>query len=289
MDQDDRVGRRGFLKGAGALGTIAAGASVGGSSANAAPSAEKSMGGRKAGKRLRKIAVEEAFVTKDIAALIAKSIRPGSPRILKAVYIDKMRLRGQPVLDELLDIDAGRLAAMDRSGVDMQILSITAPGVQLFDADPACDLAMDANDQLAEAVRRHPTRFGGLACFAPQAPKRAAREIERAMTTLKLNGLLVNSHTNNEYLDAQKFWPILEAAEALDATLYIHPREPSEMMAGPFRDYGLEGAVWGYGMETGTHAARLLVSGIFDRFPRLKSVSAIWARRCISGCGGSTT
>ena len=93
MDQDDRVGRRGFLKGTAALGTIAAGASVGGSSANAAPSAEKSMGGRKAGKRLRKIAVEEAFVTKDIAALIAKSIRPGSPRILKAVYIDKRELK----------------------------------------------------------------------------------------------------------------------------------------------------------------------------------------------------
>lgn len=269
MAEGDLGGRRAFLKSAGAFGVAAAGASFAASSPSAAFSAGTNAGSI-SGERLRKIAVEEAFVTKEIAELIRTGITPSSPQILKMLYVNKFRMRSQTVLEELLDIDTGRLAAMDRSGVDMQILSMTAPGVQAFDADTACELAVSANDQLAEAVRRHPTRFGGLACFAPQAPKRAAQEIERAMSKLKLNGLIVNSHTNNEYLDDQKYWPVLEAAEALGAPLYIHPREPSDPMAGPFRDYSLEGAVWGFGMEAGTHAVRLLVSGVFDRFPKLK-------------------
>ncbi len=73
----------------------------------------------------------------------------------------------------------------------------------------------------------------------------AAKEMERAITTLKLNGFIVNSHTDNTYLDNPRYWPILEAAEALGAPLYIHPRAPSDGMAAPFRDYRMEGAVWG--------------------------------------------
>lgn len=96
--------------------------------------------------------------------------------------------------------------------------------------------------------------------------------MERAIRTLKFSGFMVNSHTNNEYLDRPHYWPILEAAEALDAPLYIHPRAPSDGMAEPCRDYRLEGAAWGYGIETGTHAVRLMVSGVLDRFPKLRVV-----------------
>ncbi len=96
--------------------------------------------------------------------------------------------------------------------------------------------------------------------------------MERSIKHLKFNGFIVNSHTNNEYLDQQRYWPILEAAEALEAPLYIHPRAPSDGMAAPFRDYRLEGAAWGYGIETGTHAVRLMLSGVLDRFPKLKIV-----------------
>ena len=109
----------------------------------------------------------------------------------------------------------------------MHLLSLTAPGVQMFDADTATELATLANDRLAEICRQHPTRFAGLASFAPQTPKRAAKEMERAINELKLNGFIVNSHTNDEYLDDPKFWPILEAAEALDRCIYIHPRAAS--------------------------------------------------------------
>jgi 5-carboxyvanillate decarboxylase len=154
----------------------------------------------------------------------------------------------------------------------VHVLSLTAPGVQMFDADTATDLAVVSNDLLAATIERHPARFAGLATFAPHSPKRAAKEMERAIHALKLNGFIVNSHTNGEYLDDPKFWPILEAAESLRSPLYLHPRAPSDGMADPFRSYGIEGAMWGYGIETGTHVIRLIASGVFDRFPNLKIV-----------------
>jgi len=172
----------------------------------------------------------------------------------------------------LLDIGDGRLAEMDASGVDMHLLSLAMPGVQMFEKDKAVAFAQLANDRLKETVHRYPKRFAGLAAFAPQEPKAAAKEMERAINKLKLNGFLVNSHTLNRYLDEPEFYPILEAAEALDAPLYIHPRAPSDGMAAPFADYRIEGAIWGYGAETGVHALRLMLSGVLDRFPRLKIV-----------------
>jgi hypothetical protein len=161
--------------------------------------------------KLRKIAVEEAFSIPEIADLLIDIGKSPTLSLDKTffdpVFRQGLRLHKRPVREDLLDVETHRLAEMDRLGVDMQILSLSSPGVQMFDADTACELAELANDRLADIVRRRPDRFGGLACFAPHAPKRAAREIERAIGTLKLNGLIVNSHTNNEYLDDPKFFP----------------------------------------------------------------------------------
>jgi len=177
------------------------------------------------------------------------------------------------VLRRLLDLDDERLAIMDEAGVSMQVLSMTSPGVQMFDADLATAMASSTNDRLAEAVGRHPSRFAALASIAPQDPARAAKEIERAMGPLRLNGIIVNSHTNGEYLDAPRFAPILEAAAACRAPIYIHPRNPpfpaSTILDGP---YNLYGAIWGFHVETGVHAMRLIVNGVFDAFPSLTIV-----------------
>ena len=171
-------------------------------------------------------------------------------------------------LDGLLDTEGQRLREMDELGVDMQLLSLTAPGVQMFDADTATELAALANDRLAQICAARPTRFAGLAAFAPQSPRRAAREMERAIRTLKLNGFILNSHTHGEYLDDPKYWPILEAAEGLDACIYIHPRAASEGLKGPLQDYGMDSAMWGYGVEVGTHVVRMMAAGVFDHFPK---------------------
>ena len=161
---------------------------------------------------------------------------------------------------------------MDSSGIDVQILSLTSPGVQVFDADDATALAAATNDQVADAVRQYPTRFAALAAVAPQDPKAAAREAERAIRVLGLKGIIVNSHTRGELLDDPKFWDIFEAAEALGVPLYIHPQAPPPQMASLYVEKGLEGALWGFGAETGLHVLAILRSGALDRFPGLRLV-----------------
>lgn len=253
---------------------------IGGSSATVAAATVPSVAatGRKSPKRVRKIATEEAFTTPELAQAW-KELARSSPSsnldlpILKSIFDDpKPGSMRDGFRRRLLDLEGERLRIMDEAGVDMHLLSVTIPGVQMFDADTANVHASAANDRLAEAIRRHPDRLSGLACFAPQSPKQAALEMERAITVLKLNGFIVNSHTNNEYLDDPKFWSIFEAAESLDRPIYIHPRAPSDGMAEPFRQYNLAGSNWGYAVEASTHAIRLILSGVFDRFPRLKIV-----------------
>jgi 2,3-dihydroxybenzoate decarboxylase len=133
-------------------------------------------------------------------------------------------------------------------------------------------LSVLANDRLAEACARHPDRFTGMAACAPQDPAHAAREIERAVTRLGMRAVVINSHTHGEYLSDRKFWPILEAAEALDVPIYLHPQTPPRDMIKPFLEAGLDGAVFGFGVDTGFHALRLIGSGAFDRFEKLQFI-----------------
>jgi len=221
-----------------------------------------------------RIATEEACSFPEIVAELKKVAATTGTNLdlemVQAIYGPQAVEVGTSALAGLLDVGAGRIAAMDEAGVDVHLLSLTSPGVQMFSADKAVALAEIANDRMAEAIARYPDRLAGLAAVAPQEPVRAAKEMERAITRLKLNGFVINSHTGNRYLDEPDFWPILEAAEALDRPIYLHPRAPSDGMAGPFRGANLPG--WGFGVETGTHVLRLLFAGIFDRFPRLRIV-----------------
>ena len=224
---------------------------------------------------MRRIAVEEAFVTPEIMAqwhvvLAGRDVEPGFAKMGESILAETPA--NKPLDDRLLDIGAGRIAHMDSIGVDMHVLSLTSPGVQVFEASLATRLAAASNDALAAAVQAHPTRFAGLAAIAPQDPPAAAREIERAARTLGLSGLIINSHTMGEYLDAPRYRPIFEAAQAFDMPVYLHPREPAPSMVTPFLDYGLFFAGWGFAAETGLHAMRLIMSGLFDRFPRLRIV-----------------
>lgn len=216
---------------------------------------------------MRRIATEEAFVIPEV-------LRPMLERFAAEPYDPDLffwskAADGSPLQRRLLDLGEERLAIMDETGVDVQVISLASTGVQMFDADTGTALATLANDVLAEAIARNPTRYAGLASFAPQDPQAAAREIERAMTKLGYNGVIVNSHTFGEYLDQPRYWPILEACEACNAPLYIHPRAPSPQMIQPFLDYTLEHAIWGFQAETSLHALRLIVGGLFDRFPKL--------------------
>src|SRR5262249_40676306 len=138
-----------------------------------------------------------------------------------------------------LDLEGDRLRIMDENGVSVHLLSLTSPGVQCLDADSATALAQTSNDRLAAVIRKYPGRFAGLAAFAAQDPKRAVKEMERAIRELRLNGFISNSHTNGEYMDDPKYWPILEAAESLGLPIYIHPRSPNEAMIRYYGDLNL--------------------------------------------------
>jgi len=226
----------------------------------------------------RRIAAEEAFATPELIAAYRQLLADGSyddPGFVSLVgyHLTNPSQRTQQIVDRLQNIGEQRLQDMDDTGIAMQILSLTSPGVQVFDADKATWLARDANDQLAEAIRKWPTRFAGLAAVAPQDPNRAAQELEYGVRTLGLKGAIINSHTRGEYLDDPKYWAIFEAAEALGVPIYLHPNTPSAAMIQPFLERGLDGAVFGFAVETGLHMLRLVVSGVFDRFPKLQIVT----------------
>jgi 5-carboxyvanillate decarboxylase len=225
----------------------------------------------------RRIATEEAFIPPELHKLYRDLIASGGiddPGFvsLMGYYLGSDSERARNVSERLQDLGARRLADMDAAGIDMQILALTSPGVQVFKPDLAVAMARLANDQLAEAVRRHPTRFAGLVAVAPQNPAEAAREIERGVTQLGLKGVIINSHTQGEYLDDRKFWPIFEAAEASGVPVYLHPNTPPPKMIGPFLEAGLDGAIYGFAVETGLHALRLITQGVFDQFPKLNVI-----------------
>ncbi len=219
----------------------------------------------------RRIATEEAFAIPeqfDAWRELLKKSTDYDPDL----FLARAQTDGGLLSRRLLDVDEERLRIMDEAHVDVHLLALTSTGVQALETELAVSIAALGNDRLAAAIARHPTRYAGLATIAPQDPKRAVKEMERAIRTLKLSGVMINSHTNGEYLDELKFWPILEAAAALDVPIYIHPRSPSPAMAQPYRKYHLEHAIWGYAVETGLHAVRLIMSGVFDKYPTLKIV-----------------
>lgn len=220
------------------------------------------------GSRPRMIATEEAWATKEFMDAYL-SMAAGSD-VAGTRYAAQVIGRPQN-LARLTEIEA-RIEDMDAHGVDMHLLSLTSPGVQVFDAEYAVGLAARCNDEMAKWVQKYPTRFAGLAAVAPQDPKAAAAEVERAISGLGLHGLIINSHTKGEFLDDRKFWPILEAAVKHRAPIYIHPTFPAPAMAKPFEPYGLSGAVWGFAAECGLHAMRMILGGVFDEFPELQIV-----------------
>ena len=180
--------------------------------------------------------------------------------------------RATDLVARIQDLGERRLADMDATGIAKQLVFVTAPGVQVFDTATAISLARDLNDQLCSETKPYPDRYAGLAVVAPQDPAAAAKELERGVQRLGLKGAVVNSHTRGEYLDEPKFAPILEAAQALDVPLYLHPTTPPPRMIEPFLARGLDGAVFGFAVETGLHLLRMIVGGVFDRYPKLRVV-----------------
>ncbi len=211
----------------------------------------------------RVIALEEHFTTSAFLAATRRFIPPP----VRSVLLEQ----------RLLDLGEGRIAAMDEGDVDMQVLSLAATGQERLNPATATVLVREANDELAAAIGKHPDRFAGFASLALKEPENAAKELERGVQSLVFAGGFLNGTEGGTFLDHPRFHPIFEAAESLDVPLYLHPTPPSaEVWASYFAGlpeasaYFLSTAAWGWHAELGMHCLRLVLAGVFDRFPRLR-------------------
>ena len=175
------------------------------------------------------------------------------------------------LVDRLLDLGPGRIAALDAAGIDVAVLSQAMVGVEAIDPVVGTPLAKITNDALAEAVARYPKRLLGFASLAPKDVDAAVKELERAVKELGFKGWNTLSNFGDSFLDEKRYWPILAKAEELDVPIYLHPVIPaiSEMRT---YGWGLAGAAFGFGAETGLVMMRLIISGVFDTFPRLRVI-----------------
>jgi hypothetical protein len=183
------------------------------------------------------------------------------------------------VLEQLSDLGEGRITALDAAGIDLQVLSLNSPGVEQLDPADALAVARETNDFLAEAVKLEPRRLAGFATLPTGTPEKAAGELERTVRDHRFRGAAINGHVRGRYLDDKFFWPILECAESLPVPIYLHPTQPPQPVIDasysgfdPFVTGMLAGAAWGWHIETAIHIIRLILGGVFDRYPKLQFV-----------------
>jgi predicted TIM-barrel fold metal-dependent hydrolase len=216
---------------------------------------------------MKTITIEEHFLTANSLKATAKVRDAG----LALTYHD-------PALEKrLLDIGAGRIADMDASGIDMQALSLAVCGVEELQPAEATAVVHDTNEEMAAAVKANPTRFVGFAAIALQEPEKAAAEFDYCVKKLGFKGLLINGTTNGKFLDHPSFTSILEVAHSNDLPIYIHPAPiPMAVRKAYYSElpdhWGdmLSIGAWGWHSEVALEVLRLIVAGVFDRFPKLK-------------------
>ncbi len=207
------------------------------------------------------IALEEHYWDRELAAHFVGIESTRDPELLKRLY----------------DLGELRLKEMDEAGIDVQILSHGAPSAQKLTGSDAVALTRRVNDRLQAAVAANPKRFAAFAALPTSDPKAAADELERT-TKLGFKGAMIHGLANGVFLDDKRFWPIYERAQALDVPIYLHPSVPLPAVTDAYyKDYAEDfpmvvRAAWGYTVETATLAIRMVLSGVFDAYPRLKIV-----------------
>lgn len=211
---------------------------------------------------MRKIALEEHFISPDFLQDTQK--------------VDFANMNPENAVDfqnRLLDFDDLRIKAMDEADIEISVLSLTDPGIQgISDTNIAIELAGKTNDFLAERISKNPNRFRGFACLPLQDPTYAAKELERCVRQHGFVGGLINGQTQGSYLDEQKFHPFWKKVQELDVPIYLHPGNPQHSPASYKDQHELAGPLWGWTVETGTHALRMVFSGLFDLYPGIKII-----------------
>jgi predicted TIM-barrel fold metal-dependent hydrolase len=180
---------------------------------------------------------------------------------------------------QLIDLGGNRLAQMDAAGIEMQVLSLNAPGVEQLDPDAQVALAKESNEYVAKAMKAYPKRFSAFAALPVLKPDLAASELERLVHDENFCGANINGHVRGRYLDDKFFWPIFECAEAIGAPIYLHPTPPPQPVIDAWFSGFTPGvtnilarAGYGWHIETAIHVVRLILGGVFDRYPHLQII-----------------
>ena len=196
---------------------------------------------------------------------------------LASHFVAQEASRAGPIEMRLRDFGGERIADMDRAGIDVAVLSHGAPSGQKLPPEIAVGLVARVNDRLAAAVAANPARLAAFAALPTANPEAAADELERC-AGMGFKGAMLHGLSNGEFLDLPKFWPIYARAEVLDVPIYLHPGLPHPaVMYAYYNDYlndypMLARPAWGYTVEAGTQALRLVLSGVFERHPKLKII-----------------
>lgn len=220
------------------------------------------------------IALEEHFVPRQVREAWEATA---------AIQDFTVSMNGNQYVRQLEDLEEIRIQAMDDAGIDVQVLSLPSPGVQNFKPADSIAVARDFNDILTGAIANRPDRFDGFATLPVPSPIAAAKELQRAVQDLGLKGALLNGRVHERNMDHCDFNPIYEAAEALHVPLYIHPQLPPSGVrdayyagVGPVADIMLSMGAIGWHYETGIQLLRMVLTGVFDRYPRLQVIVGHW-------------
>ncbi|MCV7349681.1 amidohydrolase family protein [Mycobacterium parmense] len=224
---------------------------------------------------MRTVGLEEHFVTPDVLwAWEHTETQWRNPAGLTA--------RGD-IEERLTELDGERFAAMADTGLDVQVLSLTSPGVQNVTPGDAVAVQTASNDLLADTVRAHSDRLQGFATLATTDPARAGYELERAVTALGLHGAMIFPRSRGRSIERREFWPIFEAAATLNAPLYLHPQVPPPPVRdayysgfGEAADTGLATFGIGWHYDAGVTLLRMILAGVFDAFPNLQVIVGHW-------------
>ncbi len=218
---------------------------------------------------MRVIALEEAFNYPQLKQVrIGMTQRENLPDLIDMDYF-----MNEVIPKQRAPLDTARIPEMDREGISMQILSSGSPGVQgCYDAQEAVALAREMNDMMYEAIRNYPDRFGGFCALPTQDPEKAVKELERCVK-LGFCGAMIQGRTNKVYMDDERFYPIWEAAEALNVPISLHVEDTNvddiRILEGC---YSLLGPGWSWNFESATHVLRIVMNGIFERYPKAKLI-----------------
>ncbi|MBN1625881.1 MAG: amidohydrolase [Deltaproteobacteria bacterium] len=243
---EEKNGRRSFLKYAFSLSAFAAGSALSinkgnGFSIGKSGSAEAQT---KKAARLKKIAVEEHFHTKEYLEMLSSRTNHQGEGAAHAAA-------------KVVDMGEGRIKEMDECGVDMQMLSLSYPGLDVFKTEDAVTLSRMINDHLSGVIKKYPTRFSGFCCMPLQDPNVAADELERAVTKLGLKAAMVNINTPERWLSDPQYEVVFERLSRLDVPFYLHADGPSTDDSG---------------LHIVPEVMRIVNGNLLDKYPNLKLI-----------------